>query len=214
MMRTGCSEQTAMVWVERKTMQDSVIKLPRPETGGKVSVEEALHRRRSRRTFQQRELTLRQVSQLLWAAAASPSAGATYPLDIFLVAGAGCVKDLEPGVYHYLGEQSLGLHAEGDRRESLARAALRQEFISNAPISLVVAATYERTTSRYGKRGQRYVHMEVGHVGENVYLQADALGLGTVAVGAFEDNAVARVIEMPSSMLPLYILPVGYVAAK
>jgi SagB-type dehydrogenase family enzyme len=171
-----------------------------------------LHRRRSRRSFQPRALTLKQLSQLLWAASSAPSAGATYPLDIFVVAGIGCVQDFEPGVYHYLGEQSLGLHAEGDRRVSLAQAALRQEFISNAPISIVVAATYERTTSRYGKRGQQYVHMEAGHVGENVYFQAEALGLGTVAVGAFEDNAVARVIELPSSMLPLYILPVGYVA--
>lgn len=190
-------------------MPDNVITLPRPETGGTVSVEEALHRRRSRRSFQPRALTLKQLSQLLWAAAASPSAGATYPLDIFVVAGIGCVDDLEAGVYQYLGEQSLGLHAEGDRRVSLARAALGQDFVANAPVSLVIAATYERTTSRYGKRGQRYVHIEVGHVGENVYLQAEALGLGTVAVGAFEDIAVSRVIELPSAMLPLYIMPVG-----
>ena len=193
-------------------MSDNVITLPRPETGGNVSIEEALHRRRSRRSFQPRALTLKQLSQLLWAASSAPSAGATYPLDIFVVAGVECVKDLEPGIYHYLGEQSLGLHADGDRREALAQAALRQEFISNAPVSIVIAATYERTTSRYGTRGQRYVHIEVGHVGENVYFQAEAIGLGTVAVGAFEDNAVARVIELPSSMLPLYILPVGYVA--
>jgi SagB-type dehydrogenase family enzyme len=193
-------------------MSDSVITLPRPETGGTVSVEEALHHRRSRRSFQPRALTLKQLSQLLWAATAAPSAGATYPLDIFVVTGVECVKGLEPGVYHYLGEQSLGLHAEGDKRASLVQAAHRQEFISKAPISIVVAATYERTTSRYGKRGRQYVHMEAGHVGENVYLEAGALGLGTVAVGAFEDNAVARAIELPSSMFPLYILPVGYVA--
>jgi SagB-type dehydrogenase family enzyme len=118
---------------------------------------------------------------------------------------------MEPAVYQYLGEYSLGLHAEGDRREPLARAALGQDFVAKAPVSIAVAATYERTTARYGGRGQRYVHIEVGHVGQNVYLQAEALGLGTVAVGAFEDAAVSRVLELPSAMLPLYIMPVGHV---
>jgi SagB-type dehydrogenase family enzyme len=202
----------ALISAEGWKTVENVISLPRPETGGTVSVEEALHRRRSRRSFQPRALTLKHLSQLLWAAGAAPSAGATYPLDIFVVVGRSCVEKLEPGVYQYLGEQSLGLHAEGDQRVPLSRAAFRQDFVAQAPISLVIAATYERTTGRYGKRGQRYVDIEVGHVGENVYLQAEAIGLGTVAVGAFEDNAVARVVELPSSMIPLYIMPVGYVA--
>ena len=192
-------------------MQDSVITLPRPETGGTVSVQEAVHRRRSHRSFQPENLNLRHLSQLLWAASTGPSAGATYPLDIFAVVGNRCVENLEPAVYQYLGEHSLGLHADGDRREPLARAALGQHFVAKAPVSIVFAATYERTTARYGRRGQRYVHIEVGHVGQNVYLQAEALGLGTVAVGAFEDAAVSRVLELPSAMLPLYIMPVGYV---
>jgi len=192
-------------------MHDAIVPLPRPETGGTVSVEEALFRRRSHRSFQPKMLTLQQLSQLLWAASASPSAGATYPLDIFVVVGTKCVENLDAAVYQYLGEESLGLHAEGDRRDSLARAALGQDFVAKAPASIVIAATYERTTTRYGKRGQRYVHIEVGHVGQNVYLQAEALRLGTVAVGAFEDSAVARVLELPSAMLPLYIMPVGYV---
>jgi len=192
-------------------MQDGVIALPRAETGGAISVEEALHRRQSHRSFQPENLTLRQLSQLLWAASTGPSAGATYPIDIFAVVGARRVENLEPAIYQYLGEHSLGLHAEGDRREPLARAALGQDFVAKAPMSIVFAATYERTTARYGRRGQRYVHIEVGHAGQNVYLQAEALGLGTVAVGAFEDAAVSRVLELPSAMLPLYIMPVGHV---
>jgi SagB-type dehydrogenase family enzyme len=192
-------------------MQDNIIRLPRPDTGGTVSVEEALHRRRSHRSFQSRALTLKQLSQLLWAATAAPSAGATYPLDIFVVAGARTVENFDAGVYQYLGEQSLGLHAEGDKRAALARAALGQEFVERAPVDLVIVATYERTTGRYGRRGQRYVNIEVGHVGQNIYLQAEALGLGTVAVGAFEDSAVSRVLELPSATVPLYIMPVGYV---
>jgi SagB-type dehydrogenase family enzyme len=192
-------------------MQDGVIALPRAETGGAISVEEAVYRRQSHRSFQPENLTLRQLSQLLWAASTGPSAGATYPIDIFVVVGTRCVENLEPAVYQYLGEHSLGLHAEGDRREPLARAALGQDFVAKAPMSIVFAATYERTTARYGRRGQRYVHIEVGHAGQNVYLQAEALGLGTVAVGAFEDAAVSRVLELPSAMLPLYIMPVGHV---
>jgi SagB-type dehydrogenase family enzyme len=96
----------------------------------------------------------------------------------------------------------------------LAGASLNQNFIADAPLVIVIAAEYQRTTKRYGERGIRYVHIEVGHVGQNIYLQAESLGLGTLAVGAFYDEEVARVLNLPEAHEPLYVMPVGYVKEK
>jgi SagB-type dehydrogenase family enzyme len=164
-------------------------------------------------------LTLLQLSQVLWAATGitsqlgfrtAPSAGATYPLELFVVVGNRAVSDLVQGVYRYLPEgHSLVPKLDGDLSQALAGAALGQGFIAQAPVSLVVCASYERTTNWYGWRGERYVHMEVGHVGQNIHLQAEALGLGTVPVGAFDDGAVQRVLGIEKGIEPLYIMPLG-----
>ena len=187
-----------------------------------MSLEEAISRRRSRRSFASKPLTLAQVSQLLWCAQgttgerglkrAAPSAGATYPLEIFLAVGRDTVTDLQAGVYRYVpSEHALLRTAEQDVRRQVAAAALEQYFLAQAPVDLLIAADCKRTTGRYGQRGVRYVHMEVGHVGQNIYLQAEALGLGTVAVGAFQDDEVARAFGLPEQLEPLYLMPVGYV---
>ena len=191
------------------------VKLPATQVKGKVSLEEALAKRRSRRGYKDEPLSLKEVAQLLWAAQGvtadwggktAPSAGATYPLEVYLVAGK--VEGLKPGLHHYLPKShSLVKIMEGDFRKELADAALSQRMILKAPITLVVAAVFRRTTARYGERGTRYVHMEVGHVGENIYLQAEALGLATVAVGAFRDEAVKEVLKLEEE--PLYLMPVG-----
>ena len=129
-----------------------------------------------------------------------------YPLEVYLVAGR--VKDLKPGVYRYNPQaHSLIKIAEGDKRLDLFSASLSQASIKNAPISLVICAQYERTTRKYGERGKRYVHIEVGHVGQNIYLQAESLGLATVAIGAFVDEAVKKVLNIKEE--PFYIMPVG-----
>ena len=94
-------------------------------------------------------------------------------------------------------------------RLELARAALDQEFIYEAPVDIVICAIYERTTLGYGNRGERYVHIEVGHAGQNIYLQAEALGLATVAIGAFNDEQVRQVLRLDRQTKPLYIMPVG-----
>lgn len=206
---------------EEGTAQGKEISLPPPTLKGSVSLEEAIKGRRSRRSFRARPLTLSQISQLLWAAQAvtedggfkraAPSAGATYPLDVYLVVGEKKVDGLQAGVYHYLvHEHALRFLTRGDIRKDLAEACLGQMFIASAPIILTITAEYARTTGRYGERGIRYVHMEVGHVGQNIYLQAEALGLGTVAIGAFYDQAVSRVLHLPGGHEPLYIMPVGY----
>jgi len=193
--------------------------LPTPRLTGKMSLEDVVKKRRSRRSFRDVSLRMDQLSQILWAAQgiteglkrAAPSAGATYPLDLYVVAGK--VEELETGVYHYdSSNHSVSLHAEEDLRTDLARACAAQGFIADAPVSIVITAEYERTTQRYGEKGIRYVHIEVGHVGQNIYLQAEALGLGTVAIGAFYDDEIAKLLRLPEEHQPLYVMPVGYVA--
>ncbi|MDD8019572.1 MAG: SagB/ThcOx family dehydrogenase [Acidobacteriota bacterium] len=195
--------------------ENMVIKLPAPAKDSSFSVERAINERMSIRSYKDTPLTLKEVSQLLWASQgivasgrrASPSAGATYPLEIFIAAGK--VEGLKPGLYRYRNkEHSLELIKEGDLRKSLSNAALGQEMIFKAPATIVVAAVFGRTRARYGARAERYVHMEAGHVGENIMLQATALGLGTVPVGAFNDGEVKRLLGITED--PLYLFPVGW----
>jgi SagB-type dehydrogenase family enzyme len=193
-------------------MDPIILKTPR--TKGALSVEEALNRRKSVRSFRQEPLDKEEVGQILWAAygknlygkKTAPSAGATYPLEIYLAAG--LVNGIPAGVYRYREEDhALELHIPGDIRRALAGAAFKQQFIAEAPVCVIVAAEFIRTTSRYGERGKRYVFMDAGHVGENVHLQAEALGLGTVMVGAFDDDAVSSVLKVKKPVL--YLIPIG-----
>jgi len=196
-----------------------LVKLPRPELEGKVSLEEAIARRRSVRRYRAEPLTLSQLSQVLWSAQgitaggelrAAPSAGATYPLELFAFVGKQAIDGLEAGIYHYeVDSHSLVCSQRGDLRRELARAALDQGFIVSAPVDIVICAIYTRTSYTYGRRGERYVHMEVGHVGENIHLQAVALGLATVEVGAFDDEEVRKVLDVEERIKPLYIMPLG-----
>jgi SagB-type dehydrogenase family enzyme len=197
--------------------QESLIKLTQPVYDSSVSLEESILKRRSIRRYKDEPLTINEVSQLMWAAQGitdsrglrtAPSAGALYPLEIYVVVGN--VDGLSPGIYKYKPqEHELLLIKEGDNRGNLSNAALGQGTVENGAIAIVISAVYERTTSKYGDRGIRYVHMEVGHVGQNISLQAVSLGLGTVVIGAFYDNEVKRIIEMPEEESPLYIMPVG-----
>jgi len=98
---------------------------------------------------------------------------------------------------------------DGDVRAELAEAALDQDSVQNGAIDIVIAAVYERTKVKYGERGIRYVHMEAGHAAQNVYLQATALDLGTVTIGAFYDDSVRDIVGMPGDVAPLYVIPVG-----
>lgn len=188
--------------------------LPEPRLEGDMSVEEAIAKRKSIRTYKNQPTSIEELAQLLWACQgithdnkrAAPSAGATYPFEIFVVVGN--VEGLKPGIYHYDPfEHSLTMIKEGDFRKDLQKAALNQRWVGDAAVDIVLVAFYERTTRYYGERGIMYVHMEAGHIGQNIYLQATALNLGTVAVGAFYEDDVARIIG--TSGVPLYIFPVG-----
>ena len=200
-------------------MRHEEILLPEVRKKSGVPLEVAIQRRRSVRNYRQSALNLHQISQLLWSAQGMtergyrtvPSAGATYPLKIFLVVGQRGVEGLPEGIYHYQPEtHSLALTVKGDHRNPLCSASLWQEFIQEAPLSMVIVADYSRTTRRYGDLGRRYVLMEAGHVGQNVSLQAVAMGLATVMVGAFRDEEVATVMRLNPDFEPLYVIPVGY----
>lgn len=194
------------------------LKLPEPTLKGEMSVEEAISRRRSVREYKDAPLTLSELGQLLWAAQgitlpskgfrAAPSAGATYPLELYVSVREGGVEGLSAGIYHYDPfTHSLTLVKAGDFSLEIYRAALSQEWVREAPVCIIIAADFSRTTSRYGARGERYVYMEAGHVGQNIYLQATALGLGTVAVGAFYDDQLKSVVGCSED--PIYLFPVG-----
>ena len=203
---------------EEMSMQEETIDLPEPRLESPVSLEETIERRRSVRSYQDEPLNLEQVSQLLWSAQgitlesrgyrAAPSAGATFPLEVCLVAGE--VENLPAGVYKYVpDDHTMVAKTQGDIRGELADACLGQESVRNAPVSLVIAADYERTASQYGDRAKRYVHMEIGHVGQNVSLQAITMGLGSVMIGAFTDEQLKDLMPVPDNEDPLYVIPVG-----
>jgi len=192
------------------------VALPAPDRKGTMPLEQAIAKRRSRRRFLAQPLSLEQMGQLLWSAAgvttpeglrAAPSAGAMYPLEVYAV----CAE----GLFHYQPDDHslVKVNAE-DLRGALAIASWGQDFVAQAPFSVILTAIYERTTTRYGERGNRYVHMDCGYAAENVHLQAEALGLGSVSVGAFDDAAVSRVLSLEKSEQPLLIIPVGVIAGR
>lgn len=203
------------------------VKLPHPRTSGDLSLEETILNRRSRRNYQTSSLSPSEVSQILWAAyglkepergrrysgksnRTSPSAGAIFPLEIYLMAGD--IIDIPSGLYHYIpDEHALKLIHDKDLRKDLYRLAYPREMIRVAPASLIYIAIESRVLERYGERGrQRYIPMDIGHSAQNVYLQAEALGLGTCAVGAFDDEGLIQVLGLTAEEIPMYIMPVGY----
>jgi SagB-type dehydrogenase family enzyme len=199
------------------TQSTDRISLPAPRQDSGFSLERALSERRSVREFGNAALTQDEVSQLLWAAQGitsrdglrtAPSAGALYPLELYLVAGH--VENLDPGIYKYVsaGHKLMKIMA-GDQRRKLAAASLGQDSVADAAVVLVFTAVERRTTRKYGSRGMRYVHIEIGHASQNVFLQATALGLRTVVVGAFEDGAVGELLHLPEGEAPLYLMPLG-----
>ena len=197
--------------------EKQIVELPAPSQAGHYSLEQLLQQRRSTREYKAEPLSLTEIGQLLWAAQGithphglrtAPSAGALYPLELYVVAGD--VTGLESGIYHYqIQQHRLTLHMPGDLRESLAEAANMQTWLSEAPLIFVFTADYQRTSKKYGERARRYVQIEVGHAAQNLFLQAEDLDLGTVVVGAFHDDKVADLLRLPAELAPLLLMPVG-----
>lgn len=217
----GCgTEQTSksenMIPETEPLNEGNIVTLPEPTKDSDVSIEEAFNLRKSVREYTTDSLTLREISQILWAAQGknaqgsrtAPSAGALYPINVYIVSSS--MNSLAAGIYKYQPEShALVRLAEGDYRSKLSAASLSQESIAVAPAVIVLSGVSERTTPKYGERGERFVYMEVGHVAQNILLQAVSLDLGTVSIGAFDDQAVNALLLMEKSEQPLYVLPIG-----
>ncbi len=190
--------------------------LPDPQRVGEISLEEALQRRRSVRAFANTPLTEAEIGQLLWAAQGvtdeaghrtAPSAGALYPLELYV--------GTPDGFFHYdPARHGLTLHKPGDPRPAMQAAGLYQEALGDAPAIFAIAAVQERTEVKYGARAPRYVHMEAGHAGQNILLEAVALGLAAVPMGAFDDARLSEALALPEDQRPLYLIPVGRAATE
>ncbi len=180
-----------------------------------MSVEEALRKQRSIRDFQDRPLSRELTLKLLWAGQGishsngvfrtAPSAGATYPLNTYLIDATGVYQ------YEPVGN-SLKKIREGDHRTALGRACLFQKWVSQAPVSIVFTAVYRRTTARYGDRGEMFVHMEAGHAAQNIHLMAVSMGLGSVPVGAFHQGQIDSILGTSDDEIPLYVISIGHPA--
>lgn len=208
----GCQTTTEEPRKETTPSLVEEIPLPKPAQRGEVSLEEALTRRRSIREFTEEGVTLAEISQLLWAGQGitdprgfrtAPSAGALYPLEVYVATG--------EGVHHYLPQgHRLTMLSPEDRRLGLWEAGLEQGALREASVIIVVVAIYARTEGKYGPRAERYVRLEAGHAAQNILLQATALDLGAVPIGAFYDQKVQEVLALPSDHEPLYLIPVGH----
>lgn len=204
-----------------QVLKEEIINLPMPRFKGEMSLEEAILKRRSRRDYQEKSLTLEQISQILWAGQgiteektgfrSAPSAGALYPLEIYIVVGGKGVKELKESVYHFIPQgHKIEKKKAGDLRQDLMRACLDQSSVAQAPVVLIITAEYERTTQKYGERGRQYIHMEAGHAAQNIYLQVESLGLTTVTIGSFDEGEIGKILNLPENYTSLYVMPIGY----
>jgi SagB-type dehydrogenase family enzyme len=196
---------------KNKDLRKMSISLPKSVKKGEKNLEECIYKRKSIRHFKDTVIDIEKVSQILWATQGKkgekrtvPSAGATYPLEIY-------VNLRDKGLFNYIVKNhTLELIIEEDLSKKLARASWDQNFIAEAYMNIIICAEFSRTTVRYGERGVRYVFIEVGHCAQNIHLEAVALGLASVPVGAFEDEQVTEVLKLPKRIEPLYIIPIGY----
>lgn len=199
------------------------VNLPEPQITGNVSVEQAMHDRRSVRRYTNESLTLQDISQLMWAAQGitdqntkfrtAPSGGHTYPLEVYILIGKGSVNGLNEGVYHYNPfNHTLEQITGSDARSELSQAANGQPWVKEAPVNIIITGNYQKMIDKYKDEAlsTRFVDMEAGHAGQNIYLEAEARNLVTVALGSFKDDSVHQILHLPSNEKTLYIYPVGH----
>ena len=198
-------------------------KIELPEPGNTdASLETVVSQRKSIRSFADKSLTIEQLSRLLvtadgithtsgdWQMRAAPSGGALYPIDIYVMASN--VESLDQGLYHFqVSDSSLELVSKGDYANAIHAASFEQSAVGSSPITVILTARFDRSTIKYSDRGFRYTYMEAGSICQNIYLQATALGLGTVAVGAFNDDSLNELLGIDGhDEAGLLIMPVGY----
>ena len=214
------SESNKQVYTSRHVI--SYLSLPSPALTGNLSVESAIQNRRSVRHYSNQSVSIENVSQILWAAQgitdtennlrAAPSAGQVYPLEVYVIAGPD-VSGLQEGVYHYVpSNNTLELIMNGDLRSDLSGIANGQPWVKEAPLDILITGDYRKMIDKYTDRelSTRFVDLEAGHAGENIYLQAEALGLATVSLGSFNENQLIQRFKLPNNETPLYIFPIGH----
>ena len=195
----------------------ATVALPKPDVVGRMTLERALGTRRSVREYAPGPLTLAEVSQILWAAhgvtgpggkRTTPSARAVYPLQVWLVAND--VTGLGPGIYRYAPEgHALHAVAEGDHRAAITAAAAGQASVERAPAVVIVVGDSVLAAEKFRGRAAAWLGMEAGFVIQDVYLEATALGLGTVMVGGFQDARAREALGLPAQLVPLGFMPIG-----
>ncbi len=195
------------------------IGLPAEQVYNGLSVEKAIARRRSLRDFTGTGMSLAELSHILYYSSgitdeheglrAAPSAGATYPIEVYAIANN--VESLTKGIYHYLIQShELELLREGDFRNEMSRAALGERMFRQANVILVLSAVFQRTQRRYRERAQRYIFFEAGHIAQNTYIVATSMGLGACAIGAFYDDEFNHLLGLDGrNESVLYLLAVG-----
>ena len=194
-----------------------VTNLPEPNLQSNFSLEQALKQRRSRRDFSDNPISLNQLSQVLWAAygitkepiyKTAPSAGAIYPMTIYV---STCkVKNMENGFYRYIPEtHSLKLIDDNNYKKIIYKLGYRQNCLKNPAFTILMAANFNKIENRYGNKAKRYTFMEAGHISQNIYLQVESLGLGTVAVGAFNEASMNKNLPVKAEENIIYIMPIG-----
>ncbi len=184
-----------------------------------LTVEKAIANRRSQRDFSGESMSLPELSHLLLYSSgltnkrqglrAAPSAGATYPIEVYTIANN--IESLARGIYHYLiSSHELELIREGDFGNEMSRAALQERMFKQANVIVALSAVFQRTQQRYRERAQRYICFEAGHIAQNTYLVATSLGLGACAIGAFYDDEFNRLLGLDGkNESVLYLLAVG-----
>lgn len=200
----------------------STVSLPAPQLTGNLSVEAAIENRRSVRHYSNQSVTLDNVSQILWSAQGitntqyqlrtAPSAGQVYPLEVYVIAGPN-VSGLQEGVYQYEpSNNTLEMFMNGDLRSDLSNIADEQPWVKQAPLDILITGDNQQMIDKYPDKdlSTRFVDLEAGHAGENIYLQAESLGLATVSLGSFDSNQLSQKFELPSNETPLYIFPIGH----
>ena len=210
-LSAGCASAAPSDILQQTERYPTVLELPAPDLDGPLSLEQALHERRSGREYATTALTLDEIGQLLWAGQGitddggyrtAPSAGALYPLELYAITAADLMHYVPAG-------HRVEQRADATTLEALPDAAFDQAFVGDAPLVVVIAADPARTEQEYGAVGEDLVNREAGHAAQNILLQATALGLAAVPVGGFDPEAVARLLALPPGQAVLYLIPVG-----
>lgn len=182
-----------------------LIFLPAPTVGGGEPIWDTLRKRRSKRRYSNGYISQKDLSQLLWATQGitgrvsgfllrtAPSAGALYPIETYLWVHK--VEDLSMGIYHFnIKKFCLELIFGGNYALRLKEACLGQHMLSTCSVVFIWTAVIDRCRIKYGERAFRYIFMDVGHICQNLYLAATAMGLGCCAIGAFYDDEINKML--------------------